>query len=430
MKRIIALAVSFFVCVSSSYAWNAESFIGSENIVPYQDEVTPSPAVKNQLALAPIGSIREPVYAVKSDTAVMSVDAVPAAVAVDDTSVTAAGEVLKSISNREFVSALYPEFTSLCAVSQVLHETPPDTLLPMSMLNYYSTPYGGSSFTRSIYDHPNGLYYQFLDTSRNLSFSSYDENALSGNWVDTFKGVIGATSEYPFHASTYTGSYFTFTLDLSSFPSFTTFELDGLLNFEVQLNTSTSVVLSVPAESVSLVVNGRGVHNFDVVNKTVDFASFIYTSSEVVTSVQFIVYHSPGNLTSLSSGWIRYIIVPPSLAPVSFSILDDNLILDGFNNEGQDAINDLNSLEADWTGQMNSNFHALNISNVTYPNGLISGLGLITGIFNDFWNILGDFNFVYTFPLLLGIALVVIGRLSKFAGGQSSSKEDRGDSSA
>lgn len=105
-------------------------------------------------------------------------------------------------------------------------------------------------------------------------------------------------------------------------------------------------------------------------------------------------------------------------------------ILQGHIDDAQDDINSHESIESEWTGSMTSNFDALDMDNFTFPSGLVSGFGLITGIFQDLWNAMGEYKILFVFPLTLGVALLLIGRISKFSGGQSSSRSNRGDDGA
>lgn len=119
-----------------------------------------------------------------------------------------------------------------------------------------------------------------------------------------------------------------------------------------------------------------------------------------------------------------------SSSTFSYWFLSPNGALVGNVDQAQDDINDHESIESQWTGSMSSNFDALDMDSFTFPSGLLSGFSLITGIFQDFWNGMGDYKIAYVFPLFLGIALLLIGRISKFSGGQSSSKTDRGNDDA
>lgn len=90
----------------------------------------------------------------------------------------------------------------------------------------------------------------------------------------------------------------------------------------------------------------------------------------------------------------------------------------------QDQSDALENQESQWMGSMTDNFESLQMGNFAFPVGIISGFGLITSIFSQLWDKLGAYAAIYTFPLFLGIALLLIGRMSKFAGDQSSSRKD------
>lgn len=89
----------------------------------------------------------------------------------------------------------------------------------------------------------------------------------------------------------------------------------------------------------------------------------------------------------------------------------------------QDQSDALENQESQWVGSMTDNFESLQMGNFAFPVGIISGFGLITSIFSQLWDKLGAYAAIYTFPLFLGIALLLIGRMSKFAGRSSSRKD-------
>lgn len=109
------------------------------------------------------------------------------------------------------------------------------------------------------------------------------------------------------------------------------------------------------------------------------------------------------------------------------SFLGANAALDGDVNQAQGDLDDLESVESEWTGSMTSNFDALDLGNFSFPSGLVSGFSLITGIFQDLWNSMGEYKILFVFPLTLGVVLLLIGRISKFSGGHSSRSSGRSD---
>lgn len=55
-----------------------------------------------------------------------------------------------------------------------------------------------------------------------------------------------------------------------------------------------------------------------------------------------------------------------------------------------------------------------------FSSGVINGVGFATDLFTEVWNVLGEWKVVYTFPLIMGLILLVIGRMSRFSGTMNS----------
>lgn len=80
-----------------------------------------------------------------------------------------------------------------------------------------------------------------------------------------------------------------------------------------------------------------------------------------------------------------------------------------------------------WKDKNTENFNALDIGNFTFDNGLMSALGAVGKWFSNIWDSLGPTTIIFTFPLVLGISLVVVGRVSRAAGKGSKSGKGGGD---
>lgn len=209
--------------------------------------------------------------------------------------------------------------------------------------------------------------------------------------------------------------------DISSFPQFTTFELDGLVQPFTYLDVSSSPY-AMYYSSLFLYVNGSLVKSFSPNSSNyIDFANFIYNSSVPITSIAFAFsapsYHlgydraDPPSFGSPIS--CNYTIWPGSVPP-SFSILAGEDVLTGQAGSTQDDVNEIEGIESQWGNSMTENFNALSLDTFTYPDGLTSGFSLISGIFQDLWNAMGSYSILYVLPLTLGVILVIIGRISKF----------------
>lgn len=80
-----------------------------------------------------------------------------------------------------------------------------------------------------------------------------------------------------------------------------------------------------------------------------------------------------------------------------------------------------------WKDKNTENFNALDIGNFTFDNGLISALRNVGKWFSTLWEALGPVSIIFTFPLILGISLVVVGRVSRSAGKGSKTGKGGGD---
>lgn len=84
--------------------------------------------------------------------------------------------------------------------------------------------------------------------------------------------------------------------------------------------------------------------------------------------------------------------------------------------------------ESYWKDKNTENFNALNIGNFSFDNGLMSALSAVGKWFSNLWDALGPVTIIFIFPLILGISLVVVGRVSRSAGkGSKSGKGGGGD---
>lgn len=83
--------------------------------------------------------------------------------------------------------------------------------------------------------------------------------------------------------------------------------------------------------------------------------------------------------------------------------------------------------ESYWKDKNSDNFNALDIGNFSFDNGLMSALSAVGKWFSNLWDALGPVTIIFTFPLVLGIALVVVGRVARSSG--KGSKSDKGGGS-
>lgn len=69
-----------------------------------------------------------------------------------------------------------------------------------------------------------------------------------------------------------------------------------------------------------------------------------------------------------------------------------------------------------WNDKNTENFNALDMGNWTFGGGVVGALPTVGNLFKSLWDSIGDATLIFVFPLMLGIALVIVGRVSRTAG--------------
>lgn len=79
-----------------------------------------------------------------------------------------------------------------------------------------------------------------------------------------------------------------------------------------------------------------------------------------------------------------------------------------------------------WSDKNTETFNALDMGNFTFGDGVVGALPTVGNLFKSLWDSLGDVTLIFTFPLMLGIALVIVGRISRTSGKGSKKGGDDG----
>lgn len=108
------------------------------------------------------------------------------------------------------------------------------------------------------------------------------------------------------------------------------------------------------------------------------------------------------------------------------ALADETAVLDNKSKQVADQIMQQDNAEQYWNDKNQENFNALDLNNFSFSSGVVSALGTVGNLFSSIWNSLGDTVLIYTFPLMLGITLVAIGRVSRHGG---KGKDDKGGDS-
>lgn len=104
------------------------------------------------------------------------------------------------------------------------------------------------------------------------------------------------------------------------------------------------------------------------------------------------------------------------------ALADESASLDNKSKDTAEKIMQQSNGEQYWMDKNTDNFNALEFDKFSFSNGVVGALSSVGSLFSSVWNALGDAAVVFTFPLMLGIALVLVGRISRqqqrFKGGK------------
>lgn len=104
-----------------------------------------------------------------------------------------------------------------------------------------------------------------------------------------------------------------------------------------------------------------------------------------------------------------------------YKLLKDSLatesgVVDKKSEELADQIMQRVDSEQYWNDKNTENFNALDMGNWTFGDGIVGALPTVGNLFKSLWDSIGDVTLIFVFPLMLGIALVIVGRVSRTAG--------------
>lgn len=256
-----------------------------------------------------------------------------------------------------------------------------------------------------------------------ISSTSYSFSWSGDQRVDSFVNLLTGPPGFSGPGSA-AHDYLVFQIPLASQEEIHNIELDGFIPVETSYRAGGSSASRVGG-SWSLYVNGAlAVSGTTDISGNIQFNNFVYHSSESITSLELRLVPTaaslafPSNTGSITFSW------SVSLGMKGLSMIytegEDSVVdlskLYGQINDAQDSIHDYETIENQWIDNMSSNWDALKLDTFALDTGLVSGFALLTGIFNDIWTSFGIFNVVWVVPLLLGIALLVIGRISRSGG--------------
>lgn len=397
LVRLFApLVLALSVCTSSSLAWTADSFVGRPSNEVYSFE-PPASKAPGLMSTAP---------SLSSDSKVLDL-----------------GTTLPSVSGSVYASSKHylrgGGVGGIPSYQSDIWELKYGPLNLTSVWNGYNIVFLYNTVDYAVDfqnrdEYTRGLAFPTTNTARPPSSVDFDNNPA----------VVGK-STYPLSLS----------YDVSAFNASTClFEglVKVLVGFDGPFNGGWRII---SATGLHVYIDGQLCRSYSSSpSGGIDLGGFLFSASKPIQNIT-LVYDVPfvgfvSNDASYNGTYtfmLRYADDVDMSGQISF--LSGAPVLDGWNDQAQGDLNEHEKYESEWAGTMTDNFNKLDLSNFKFPVPLVSGFALISGIFTDIWNAMGEYRVVYVFPLTLAIVLLLVGRISKFGGSQSSSKK-KGDGDA
>ena len=215
-------------------------------------------------------------------------------------------------------------------------------------------------------------------------------------------------------------------------------------NVQPQYNTNArifTVKVSIPAHASSFSFNPSWVWNGTSSTATYgiycESAFMVDASADVVSLIDQILDQCIAMNTELDTQTQILNSIVSSLDSIDSNVTSiydllhtalaqESAALDNKSQQVADQIMQQDNAEQYWNDKNQENFNALDLNNFSFSSGVVTALGTVGNLFTSIWNSLGDTVLIFTFPLMLGITLVAIGRVSRHGG---KGKDDKGGGS-
>ena len=235
-----------------------------------------------------------------------------------------------------------------------------------------------------------------------IYYINYQNTANTSSSAVTF---IGSQIQYNTNARIITVKV-AIPAESSSFSFHPTWGWDG---------TSDTATYGIYCESAYLVDTSDDIAALidDILAKCIHMDASLSTQNKLLRSISDKLTYIDGNVSSI------YDLLHTALS-------DESTALDNKSQQVADQIMQQDNAEQYWNDKNQENFNALDLNNFSFSSGVVSALGTVGNLFTFIWNSLGDTVLIFTFPLMLGITLVAIGRVSRHGG---KGKDDKGGAS-
>lgn len=228
------------------------------------------------------------------------------------------------------------------------------------------------------------------------------------------------------------GEIFNFRVTVPAYSNSFTFSTSGFVLFTTEtspwhvvsyggyiIDTADSSVLGV----IEQILTNTSNIDVNIANLVEAINQMLQTMRSINADTNTIV-EVLGQLSELNSQQLARLELISSNVDAIYALLSKALETesDVVSQAAQDAtvgIQDNANLEAEYQAAMQGSYDRLDLENFNL-NFLSGSLQVVTTIFSDMWAAFGDYNIIFLFPLVLGVALLGIGRISRTGGGNSS----------
>lgn len=260
---------------------------------------------------------------------------------------------------------------------------------------------------------------------------SYTDSRDSGNVVRTYTDAV-RTANSIYGLTGEAGEIFNYQVTIPAYSNMWEFNTSGFVNFTVAAVPWHSVTyggyIIDTADSSLLGVVEQILANTE--NIDADMTAMVTAINDILAQLRTIgadtatMVEILTNLEDLNDRQLSQLELIANNTEAIYFFLTEALKTesDEMKQAASDAtskIENNSSAEAYYQASMQGSYDKLDLENfdLTFMD---SSLELIATIFGDMWLAFGQWKIVFTFPLFLGVALLVIGRISRTGGGNSS----------
>lgn len=236
---------------------------------------------------------------------------------------------------------------------------------------------------------------------------SYDSMLTPNGLTKFYKLIIPATAT-SFRASMPNG--FNFTTNGNSV---------GLVSFGgYVVNTDDQDIVDVINDILTQVkrINSNTLSALTALNSILDQCKSLNSDTDTIISILNAV---KSQLVSLNGK------VDDIYTLLKDSLKTETAALDKKSAETGEQIMQRVDSEQYWSDKNTENFNALDMGNWSFGIGVVGTLPTVSNLFKGLWDSFGEGVLLFTFPLMLGLALVIVGRISRHSG--NGSKKGGGD---